>query len=324
VTRYLVTGCAGFIGSHLCESLVEAGCEVLGVDSFSDYYPRATKERNLARLRTEPAFSLAECDLAETALEPLVRDVDGIFHLAAQPGVRGSWGASFGVYVHDNVIATQRLFEAAAARGARVVFASSSSVYGDADSFPMREDARPQPVSPYGVTKLACEHLASSYAKNFGLDAVGMRYFTVYGPRQRPDMAFARILAALVDGSQFTLNGTGKQSRDFTYVADAVAATTGAMERGRRGALYNVGGGAETSLLDVVRICEELSGETLHVRRDERAAGDVKRTAADTTAIRADVCWQPATTLRDGLAAHLQDVLAAHGRLDEKRARKAS
>ncbi len=319
-----MTGCAGFVGSHLSEALVSAGHEVVGVDAFTDYYARSAKEENLARLESRPGFSLVEGDLAEMALEPLVAGTQGVYHLAAQPGVRGSWGETFSVYVHDNVVASQRLFEAAAAQGVRVVFASSSSIYGDAEAFPTSEDARPRPVSPYGVTKLSCEHLASAYERNFGLDWVGMRFFTVYGPRQRPDMAFSRILSALASGTCFTLNGNGRQSRDFTYVEDAVSATVGAMARGGRGAVYNVGGGAETTMLDVIDICQGLSGLTLDVERDEKAAGDVRRTAADTTRIRKDVGWAPKMALADGLAAHLASVLAQTEGHHDDRARRAS
>ena len=181
------------------------------------------KERNLEAVADDRPFPWSTATSRRNTLESVVAGAEGIFHLAAQPGVRGSWGASFAVYVHDNIMATQRLFEAAAAADIEWSFASSSSVYGDAETFPTREDARPSPVSPYGVTKLSCEQLAGAYARNFGLDSVGLRYFTVYGPRQRPDMAFSRILTALVDGTRFTLNGNGQQSRDFTYVGDAVA-----------------------------------------------------------------------------------------------------
>ncbi len=303
--RYVVTGCAGFVGSHLSASLLDRGDDVLGVDSFTDYYPRSRKEENLANLRGRDAFSFREADLAEDALEPLVEGADGVFHLAAQPGVRGSWGSTFAVYVRDNLVATQRLFEVASRLGVKVVFASSSSVYGDAEAYPTPEETSPRPISPYGVTKLGCEHLAAAYHRGFGLDVVALRYFTVYGPRQRPDMAFTRITTAVVRGQRFHVFGTGEQSRDFTYVADAVAATTASMDRGPSWAVYNVGGGQEASLRDVIGMCEELSGRRLDVVYDEAMAGDVRRTAADTTRIRRDLGWTPETGLDDGLRAQL-------------------
>ena len=306
MARFLLTGAAGFVGSHLAAALLERGDEVRAVDSFTDYYAREVKERNLDDVRDAPGFSFTEADLATADLVPLVDGADAIFHLAAQPGVRGSWGQTFEVYVRDNILATQRLFEVAAPRGVRIVFASSSSIYGDAETHPTSEDVRPRPISPYGVTKLGCEHLALAYARGFDLDVIGLRYFTVYGPRQRPDMAFTRIATALYAGRPFHVFGTGEQSRDFTYVADAVAATIGAMERGVTGAMYNIGGGTEASLRDVIGLCERLSGRKLDVVHEQAMAGDVRRTSADTSRIRADVGWVPETTLEDGLRAHLQ------------------
>jgi nucleoside-diphosphate-sugar epimerase len=306
VGRYLVTGCAGFIGSHLTEALLARGHEVVGVDAFRAFYPRATKERSLSRAAADARFSLLELDLAEAP--PPLDGIDAVVHLAAQPGVRSSWGASFGAFVRDNVLATQRLVEAAAQARIRVVLASTSAVYGNAPVYPVHEEIRPGPVSPYGVTKLACEHLARAYARSHGLDAVSLRYFTVYGPRQRPDMAFARMIAAVNQSRIFRMYGDGTQSRDFTYVADAVEATIAALERAPSGRVYNVGGGAEARLLDAVRVCEQLTGRALHVIYDAPAAGDVRRTAADTSLIRGELGWKPRTTLADGLAAQLADV----------------
>lgn len=279
---------------------------MLGVDSFTDYYARPLKDVNLAEARTRASFELVEADLVEAPLLELVEPVDGVFHLAAQPGVRGSWGETFALYARDNLIATQRIFEAAVQAGRRVAWASSSSVYGNAESYPTREDMRPSPISPYGVTKLSCENLAAAYQATRGLDAVALRYFTVYGPRQRPDMAFARIVTALADGGTFHVFGTGEQSRDVTYVADAVSATLGAMERAPAGAVYNVGGGSETTLLEVIRLSERLSGRRLDLRYEPSAVGDVRRTSADTTAARADLGWEPRVTLQEGLRAHLK------------------
>jgi nucleoside-diphosphate-sugar epimerase len=313
VSRYLVTGCAGFIGSHLTETLLKRGHEVIGVDAFTDYYPRPRKESNLEDARRKLGLSIAELDLSESPLEPLFDGVDGVFHLAAQPGVRGSWGPTFAHYVRDNILATQRLFEAAAPRGLRIVMASTSSVYGNAETYPTHEDTSPRPVSPYGVTKFACESLARTYSECFGLEVVVLRYFTVYGPRQRPDMAFARIISALLDGHPFPVYGTGEQSRDFTYVDDAVAATIAAMEGGPSMIVYNVGGGSETTLNGAIALCEELSGARVEVVHQPVARGDVRRTAADTTRIRSELGWEPQTLLAEGLAAQLAAARASSG-----------
>ena len=295
--KYVVTGAAGFIGSHLAEALQAAGHEVLGVDSYTDYYERARKERNAA------ALDVLEADLAVASLEPILAGADGVFHLAGQPGVRASWGESFQLYLDRNLRATQRVFETAAAAGVRVVFASSSSVYGDAETYPTPEDVVPQPISPYGITKLACEQLAVAIGRAQRLDAVLLRYFTVYGPRQRPDMAFTAMLEALARGERFRLFGDGSAARSFTYVGDAVKATIAAMERGRAGEIYNVGGGDEATMSEAIALAEEISGHTLDVEQLEVAAGDVKRTRADVSKAGADLGWAPETALRDGLAA---------------------
>ena len=303
--RYVVTGCAGFIGSHLTDAVVARGDSVLGVDVFSDYYARELKERNLSETRLHDAFTLLETDLAEADLASLFEGADGIFHLAAQPGVRTSWGEDFSVYARNNVLATQRVFHAAAAVGVRVVWASSSSVYGEAEGYPTSEDATPRPVSPYGVTKLTCEHLADAYALNYGLDAVGLRYFTVYGPRQRPDMAFSRLVAASLADRQFPLFGTGEQSRDVTYVGDAVDATMAAMRRGRSGENYNVGGGNETTLRAVIDMCEQLTGRRLRIAQKPTPPGDVARTAADIRRAQTVLDWSPQTAMAEGLGAQI-------------------
>jgi UDP-glucuronate 4-epimerase len=295
--RYVVTGAAGFIGSHLTEALLEAGHDVVAVDAFTDHYSAAVKEQNSA------AFDVQRLDLAEADLNTLLADADGVFHLAARPSVRSGWGDDFQDHLRDNVLATQRVFAAAAARGVRVVWASSSSVYGEAASYPTPEDAEPRPISPYGVTKLACERIAHTFAHGFGLDAVALRYFTVYGPRQRPDMAFARVVDALVYGRTFELYGDGTQSRGFTYVDDAVAATLRGMEAGPAGAVYNVGGGSEATMLEAIEILERVSGRALDLVVGEPSTGDVKRTSPDTSCIRADLGWAPRVVLEDGLAA---------------------
>jgi UDP-glucuronate 4-epimerase len=313
---YVVTGCAGFVGSHLVEALLQRGATVRGIDCFTDFYPRAVKETNLAGARLHRRFELVEADLAKASLVSLFDDADGVFHLAAQAGVRSSWGESFAVFLERNLLATQRVFEAAAAVGKRVVYASSSSVYGAAEAYPTPETTLPHPISPYGTTKLACEHLARVYADAYGLDTVGLRYFTVYGPRQRPDMAFARVVDALATGSTFTLFGTGEQSRDFTYVSDAVDATLLAMNRAPAGSLYNVGGCHEATLHEAIGLCERLSGRALSVRGEPGAAGDMQRTAADVTRIRSELGWSPSISLEEGLAAQLESTLgiAASGR----------
>jgi UDP-glucose 4-epimerase len=295
--RYVVTGAAGFIGSHLAEALLHEGHDVIGVDSFTDYYERSRKERNAA------ALDVIEADLSHAALEPILEGADGVFHLAGQPGVRASWGESFQLYLDRNVRATQRLFEAAAATGTRVVFASSSSVYGDAETYPTPEDVVPQPISPYGITKLACEQLAVAIERARGLEAVVLRYFTVYGPRQRPDMAFTAMLEALARGDRFRLFGDGSAARSFTYVGDAVVATIAAMERGRAGEIYNVGGGEEATMSEAIALAEAVSGRTLDVELLDAAAGDVRRTKADVGKATVALDWAPETALRDGMAA---------------------
>jgi UDP-glucuronate 4-epimerase len=292
--RYVVTGAAGFIGSHLAEALRSAGHEVLGIDCFTDYYDPAVKERNASRL------DVRRLDLARDELD--FTDWDGIFHLAGQPGVR-SFGDVFPLYIERNVLASQRVFEAAALAGARVVFSSSSSVYGEAEQYPTPEETPPRPLSPYGITKLACEHLARASGRSFGLDAVVLRYFNAYGPRQRPDMAFPRVVAALIEGRPFTLYGDGEQSRSFTYVGDVVAASMLAMEEAAPGSIYNVGGGQEATMNETIAMLETIAGRQLDVRRGEAIAGDQRRTKADTTRIRNDLGWQPTTTLDEGLKA---------------------
>jgi nucleoside-diphosphate-sugar epimerase len=290
--RYVVTGAAGFIGSNLAEQLVAAGHDVVGVDCFTDYYDIAEKEEHARGL------DMRRLDLAEQRLD--LDGVDGVFHLAAQAGVR-SFGDVLPVYVHRNVLATNRVFEAAAAAGVRVVFASSSSIYGEAESYPTREDAPPQPISPYGITKLACEHLAHAYATGFGLDAVVLRYFTVYGPRQRPDMFFRRVCDALLEDGSIDIYGSGGQSRSFTEVGDAVGATIAAMERSAAGAVFNVGGGDEATMLEAIATLERVSGRTLRVNHVGAAKGDVGRTKADVSRIREALGWEPRTGLEQGL-----------------------
>jgi nucleoside-diphosphate-sugar epimerase len=291
--RYVVTGAAGFIGSHLSEALLARGHDVVGVDSFTDYYEPARKRENAA------GFDVLEADLVSADLDALLAGADAVFHLAGQPGVRASFGPGFEHYVSRNVQASGRLFEAVARHGARVVYASSSSVYGDAETYPTPETAAPRPISPYGVTKLCVEHLAYAHARTTGLDAVGVRYFTVYGPRQRPDMAFTPLLEALAVGDAFRLFGDGSASRSFTFVADAVAGTIAALERGTAGELYNVGGGEEATMTEAIALAERIAGRELRVERHGEAAGDVRRTRADTAKAEAQLGWRPSTPLAE-------------------------
>ncbi|HEX3455251.1 MAG TPA: NAD-dependent epimerase/dehydratase family protein [Gaiellaceae bacterium] len=289
--RYAVTGAAGFIGSHLAEALVAAGHEVVGIDAFTDSYDRELKEENASRL------DVLRLDLAEDAID--LTGFDGVFHLAGQPGVR-SFGDVFPHYVRNNVLASQRLFEAAAASGVRVVFASSSSVYGAAERFPTPEDTVPEPISPYAITKLAAEHLARAYERSFGLDVVVLRYFNAFGPRQRPDMAFTRMCFALAEGRPFDLFGDGSQTRGWTYVGDVVTATMLAMERGE--GLYNVGGGVEASMRVAIGMLEQIAGRELELREEPPVPGDQRRTRADTTRIREELGWEPRVSLEGGLS----------------------
>jgi UDP-glucuronate 4-epimerase len=292
---YVVTGAAGFIGSHLLRALLDRGHDAVGWDAFTDYYDPALKEQNAEGLPVE-RLDLVEDDV------PDLRGVDGVFHLAGQPGVL-SFGEVFPVYVRHNVLASQRLFEAAAVAGTRTLLASSSSIYGDAEAYPTPENTTPRPISPYGITKLACEHLAAAYGKELGLDGLVVRYFTIYGPRQRPDMALAKMIACLVEGRPFELHGEGTQSRSFTYVADAVEATILAMERAPAESVLNVGGGEEVSMLEAIEMLAEVSGRQLEVVPASRRRGDAARTAADTSRIRAETGWEPRTRFAEGLAA---------------------
>ena len=302
--KAVVTGAAGFIGSHLTESLLADGHEVIGIDAFVDFYPRAAKETNLAIARRAPLFQLIEACLQEIDLAPLLAEADQVFHLAAQAGVRASWGRDFDAYTDHNVLGTQRLLEAVLATGRDipVVYASSSSVYGDSQELPLREAAACQPVSPYGVTKLAAEHLCRLYTRNHGMHTVSLRYFTVYGPRQRPDMAFHKFLKASRDRRPITVYGDGEQTRDFTFVADIVAATRAAASKGRPGYVYNVGGGERLTLNRVLETIEGVTGRRLEIQREAAQKGDMRDTFADTASAREDLGFRSTVSLVDGLA----------------------
>jgi len=301
--RVVVTGAAGFIGSHLSERLLAAGHEVVGIDCFTDYYERSRKEQNLETSRSSDRFRFAAADLVDADLAPLLDGAAVVYHLAGQPGVRPSWGNQFDRYVRDNVIATQRLLEALKeAPIKRFVFAGSSSVYGDAERFPTKETALPRPVSPYGVTKLAAEHLTHLYTRNFGIPAVSVRYFTVYGPRQRPDMAFSRFMQAMTAGEDIEVFGDGEQTREFTYVSDAVDGTIKASTADVIGQIFNLGGGSRVTVNKVLATLEEISGLSVRRQNLPAAPGDPRHTGASINLARERLGWEPRVSLREGLA----------------------
>ena len=305
--RALVTGAAGFIGSTLSERLIADGATVIGLDCFTDYYPRERKEHNLSRLRHTPGFTLVEAAIADADLPRLLEGVTHVFHLAAQAGVRKSWGRDFCVYTVNNVEATQILLEACVGRPLeRLVYASSSSVYGDRVALPMTEAALPQPVSPYGVTKLSAEQLCYLYQVNYAVPAVSVRYFTVYGPRQRPDMGFHKFLRAVMRDEPVPQFGDGRQTRDFTFVADAVTATIAAGTRGAPGGVYNIGGGSRVELLDIFELIHTITGRPLRIDRIDAQRGDMRDTYADTTRARADLGFAPTVSLEQGLRAQFE------------------
>lgn len=297
-----VTGVSGFIGSHLAEALVERGDRVIGIDCFTGFYSRAIKEMNIAKLMKSRNFEFKEVDLTKAEIPPLLRGVDCIFHLAAQPGVRPSWGESFKSYVDSNVVALQRVLESAShCNVPKVVYASSSSIYGDAERYPTSEETVPRPVSPYGVTKLLGENLCYAYYKKNGLSTSALRYFTVYGPRQRPDMAFHKFISSISKGEPLVVWGDGFQARDFTYVADTVRATILAAKAGP-GTTYNVGSGKTIELRRAISIIERLTRTNAKVRFKPAAAGDVVKTSADITKIELDLGYSPKVSIEQGLA----------------------
>lgn len=300
--KCLVTGAAGFLGSNISERLISMGAEVIGIDCFIDYYPRALKEKNLTNLWASKQFTFIEKSLLDVNLSELLDGVDYVFHQAAQAGVRASWGKDFEIYTENNIKATQQLLDACKDKPIkRLIYASSSSVYGDVKEFPMRETMFLQPVSPYGVSKLAAEHLCVLYWKNFKVPTISLRYFTVYGPRQRPDMAFNRFIKAILKGDTIRIYGDGKQTRDFTFVADAVQANISAMTNGTPGGVYNIGGGSRISVNDVLAILGKISGIEPKISYEERQKGDVQDTCADTTLAKNELLYNPQVGIEEGL-----------------------
>lgn len=320
--RVLVTGCAGFIGSHLTEMLLEQGTSVLGVDSFTNYYAREVKKENMHDFRDHPGFELRRIDLSRDPLDGLLNGVESVYHLAAQPGVRGSFGQGFARYDRHNINATQRLLDAAVDQPLRsFVYASSSSVYGNDPPFPTTEDSTRHPVSPYGMTKLACEELAGVYFRTHGIPVVGLRFFTVYGPRQRPDMAFARFIWQGLLKHPITIFGDGRQERDFTYVEDICRATIAAGVKGRLGSVYNLGGGHPVELRAVIDLLGELFERELETLSLPAVPGDVRKTGADTSRAEKELGFKASVDLEQGLNNQLAAARRA-GRRALRRARR--
>jgi len=313
VTHALVTGAAGFIGSSITDRLLADGVRVTGVDMFTDYYDVTLKRRNVEGALRHPKFSLVDLDLGTADLSELP-EVDVVFHQAAQPGVRASWGREFAAYTQHNVLATQRLLERyQKSKLERFIYASSSSVYGDAETYPTREDLLPRPFSPYGVTKLAGEHLVMLYGRNFGLPVCALRYFTVYGPRQRPDMAFHRFCRAMIAGEPIPVYGDGKQSRDFTFVSDAIEANVRAWKRAAPQGLYNIGGGSQVEVLEAIALLEKSLGVKAKVKFEPRPPGDPMRTRADASRLAADLGYTTAVGIAEGLEAEAEWARTLYG-----------
>jgi UDP-glucuronate 4-epimerase len=306
MTSILITGAAGFIGSHLCEAQLGEGCAVHGIDSFSNHYARELKELNLAPALTHERFVFHELDIVDAPLDELVSEADCVYHLAARPGVRDSW-SDFDDYAHSNILGTRAVLDACARHGVRLVYASSSSVYGDAGELPVRETAPLRPISPYGASKVMTEVLAGAYAQSYGLEAVGLRYFTVYGPRQRPDMALARFIEAAVHGHELPIFGDGRQMRDFTYVLDVVAATIAAAQRGRSGGIYNVASSRPQPLLEVLDELARALGRKLRLSFEDTKAGDVRDTWASADLAREELGFEASTSLAEGLATQVRE-----------------
>jgi nucleoside-diphosphate-sugar epimerase len=304
MAKIIVTGVAGFIGSHLTETLLQQGEEVIGIDEFNDYYDPTLKRKNVAQLDRSPNFKLIEGDIQFLDWHKLLKDVDVVYHQAAQAGVRASWGNGFRGYTERNINATQVLLEAAKDSKdlKRLVFASSSSIYGDAETLPTHERICPQPVSPYGITKLAGELLCELYHKNFGVPSVSLRYFTVYGPRQRPDMAFNKFFKSILQDEAIPIYGDGQQTREFTFVSDIIAANlAAAIAPAAVGEIFNIGGGSRVVLAEVLDTIEQIVGKPIKRKYIEKAMGDARHTAADISKAQKLLGYQPQVSLREGL-----------------------
>lgn len=306
--RSIVTGAAGFVGSSIVDTLLSQGHEVIGIDCFIDYYPRARKEHNLSQAKDNKSFTFIEGNLNDLDLGNICEGADIIFHQAAQAGVRASWGEQFSLYTECNVVATQKLLEAAKSEAVaktlkNIVYASSSSVYGSAEKLPTKETDLPKPISPYGVTKLAAEHLCVLYAKEFNVPTVSLRYFTVYGPRQRPDMAFNKFIRSFLTGGEIQIYGNGEQSRDFTFIKDIVKANidAGLSNKGKDGLVINVGGGSRVTVNQVLRMLEDITGKKGNIRYVERQSGDAAHTGADISLAKETINYKPEVSLKDGL-----------------------
>lgn len=300
--KCLITGVAGFIGSSLADKLLELGNQVIGIDCLNDYYSPQIKKNNIEPLLDNKKFVFKTADILFTDLSEYLREIDIIYHLASQPGVRGSWGKNFSIYVENNIHATQILLEACIDLPIKkFIYASSSSVYGDVPILPVKEDTPLKPISPYGVTKLAGENLAFLYYKAYGIQVVSLRYFTVFGPKQRPDMAFSRFLKAALNDEPIQIFGAGNQTRDFTYIEDAVMGTMLAVEGGRPGQIYNIGGGKRISLNEVLNIIEKVIGKRLKIERIDAQKGDVQHTFADILKAQRDFNYRPKFPLSQGI-----------------------
>ena len=306
--KSIVTGCAGFIGSHLSERLLDIGHEVIGIDCFTDYYSRKQKEENISEFINHEGFTFIEDDILNINLEKLIDDVDYIFHQAAQPGVRFSWGENFEIYTRNNILATQKILEACREHKIKkLIYASSSSVYGNIKSLPMKETDTPKPISPYGVSKLAAEHLCYLYYKNYNVPSISLRYFTVYGPRQRPDMAFYRFISAILTGDEIEIYGDGNQTRDFTFISDIIDANILAMNSEINNAeVFNIGGGSRKTLNDIVKIIEDIIGKKVRVRYVEKQKGDVRHTYADISRANEELGYKPKTGIKNGLEREIE------------------
>ncbi|NEO32916.1 MAG: NAD-dependent epimerase/dehydratase family protein [Symploca sp. SIO3C6] len=312
----IVTGAAGFIGSHLVETLLSQGERVIGVDQFNDYYDPRLKRKNVALFEAHPAFELVEGNIQDLDWQTLLKDVEVIYHQAAQAGVRASWGKGFQAYTERNINATQILLESAkdAPQLKRLVFASTSSVYGNAETLPTSESICPQPVSPYGITKLAAERLCQLYYQNFNVPFTALRYFTVYGPRQRPDMAFHKFFKAVIADEAIPIYGDGQQTRDFTFISDAVAANLAAAKAPEAvGQVFNIGGGSRVVLADVLDTMEQIVGRKIRRNHIERAMGDARHTAADVSKAKKLIGYQPQVTLAEGLSKEWEWIKSLYG-----------